>query len=159
MKSKSFLKSIIRFRKYKFIQFHLHLHFNLANACKTTFSWRADDGPTLNAGLTALWFFRGPGPILLRNPIFCDFSGEGSGPTAPLFICPCLSLAYIFLISRNHGFKTNTKRAILPFRQTWAISRNHGFKTNTKRAILPVRQTWAFTQCTNALSRINSGWL
>ena len=33
------------------------------------FRWRADGGPTLNAGLVALWFFRGSGPVLLRNPI------------------------------------------------------------------------------------------
>ena len=29
------------------------------------FHWRADDGPTLNAGLVALYFFRGFGPVLL----------------------------------------------------------------------------------------------
>ena len=36
-------------------------------------SWaprRADDDPTLNAGLEALRFLRGSGPVLLRNPIF-----------------------------------------------------------------------------------------
>ena len=43
------------------------------------FGWRADDGPTLNAGFVALWFFRGSGPVLLRNPIFCDFSGGWGG--------------------------------------------------------------------------------
>ena len=31
--------------------------------------WRADDGTTLNAGLVALLFFRGSGPVLLRNSI------------------------------------------------------------------------------------------
>ena len=41
------------------------------------FLWRADDGPTLNAGLVALWFLRGPGPVLLRNPIFLWFNREG----------------------------------------------------------------------------------
>ena len=46
------------------------------------FRWRSDDGPTLNAGLVALCFFRGSEPVLLRNPIFCDFSG-GSGPPVP----------------------------------------------------------------------------
>ena len=39
------------------------------------FRWRADDGPTLNAGLIAPGFVRGPGPVFLRNPIFCDFQG------------------------------------------------------------------------------------
>ena len=36
------------------------------------FLWRADDGPTLNAGFAALCFFRGSRQVLLRNP-FCDF--------------------------------------------------------------------------------------
>ena len=35
-----------------------------------SFHLRADDGPTWNAGLVALGFFRGSGPVLLRNPIF-----------------------------------------------------------------------------------------
>ena len=49
------------------------------------FRWRADGVPTLNAGLVTLWFYRGSGPVLIRNPIFCDFSGgEGeSGPPVP----------------------------------------------------------------------------
>ena len=29
------------------------------NASSMTFRWRADGGPTLNAGLVALWFYRG----------------------------------------------------------------------------------------------------
>ena len=41
------------------------------------FHWHADDGQTLNAGLVALWFLRGSGPVLLRNPIFLWFSREG----------------------------------------------------------------------------------
>ena len=41
------------------------------------------DGPTLNAGLVALWFFRGSWPVLLINPIFCDFSG-GGGSGSPV---------------------------------------------------------------------------
>ena len=33
-------------------------------------SWRADNGPSLNAGLlVALLFSRRPGPVLLRNTI------------------------------------------------------------------------------------------
>ena len=36
----------------------------------SAFRWRADDGPTMNAGLVALRFFRGSGPVLLENPIF-----------------------------------------------------------------------------------------
>ena len=36
---------------------------------KVVFLWRADDGPTLNAGLVAA-IFRGSGAILLVDPIF-----------------------------------------------------------------------------------------
>ena len=45
--------------------------------------WHANDGPTLNADLVALWIIRGSGPVLLRNHIFCDFSGRGSGHLFP----------------------------------------------------------------------------
>ena len=55
---------------------------------KTPFKWWADewdDGPTLNAGLVALWFFRGSGPVLLRNHIFFRGGGEVSpDPVPPL---------------------------------------------------------------------------
>ena len=37
------------------------------------------DGPTLNAGLEALWFFRGSGPVLQRNLFFVIFQGGGGG--------------------------------------------------------------------------------
>ena len=40
------------------------------NAISMAFRWRADVGQTLNAGLAASGFFRGAGPVLLRNPIF-----------------------------------------------------------------------------------------
>ena len=46
------------------------------------FQWRADDDPALKAGLVALWFFRGSGSVLLRNPIDLTFQ-EGSGPPLP----------------------------------------------------------------------------
>ena len=46
------------------------------------FRWRADDGPTLNAGLVALRFFRGSAPVLLRNPIFLLLF-RGSEPPVP----------------------------------------------------------------------------
>ena len=32
------------------------------------FCWRADDDQTLNAGLVALWFFRGFGPVITKEP-------------------------------------------------------------------------------------------
>ena len=40
-----------------------------------------DDGLTLNVDLVALLFFRESGPVLPRNPVFCDFSGGGVEPT------------------------------------------------------------------------------
>ena len=40
--------------------------------------------------LCSLLIFSGSGPILLRNPIFCDFSGEG-GPDTLTPLDPCMS--------------------------------------------------------------------
>ena len=37
------------------------------------FCWRVDDGPTWNAGLVALWFFRGSRPVLHGPNIFVFF--------------------------------------------------------------------------------------
>ena len=49
------------------------------------FPWLRNDGPTLNAGLVALLFFRGSWPVLLS---VCDFLGGGGGwgpdPLPPL---------------------------------------------------------------------------
>ena len=56
------------------------------NAIKMAFRWRADDGPTLNAGLVAC-DLRVSGPVLLRNPIFfCNFpwGGGGGGAEPPV---------------------------------------------------------------------------
>ena len=39
------------------------------NAIKMAFLCPADDGPILTAGLVALRFSSGPGPVLLRKPI------------------------------------------------------------------------------------------
>ena len=51
------------------------------NAILMVFRWRADVSPTLIAGLVALRFFGGSGPILQRNPIFfVIFQGEEGGP-------------------------------------------------------------------------------
>ena len=45
------------------------------------------DGPALNAGLVALWFFRGSVPIKLRNRIFLwFFKGGDQTPCPPLWI-------------------------------------------------------------------------
>ena len=54
------------------------------NAIEMAFRWRADDGQTLNADLVASWFFRGSGPVLLRNPtILWLFRGKRP-PASPL---------------------------------------------------------------------------
>ena len=50
-------------------------------AIEMAFRWHAHVDPTLNAGLVA----RGSGQVLLRNPIFCDFSGGEGGIRTP---CP-----------------------------------------------------------------------
>ena len=54
------------------------------------FRWRANDGTILNAGLVALLFFRGSGPVLLRYPIFCDLSGNPDPLSPPLDPPMCL---------------------------------------------------------------------
>ena len=49
------------------------------------FRWRADDGPTLNAGLVALLFYRGFGQVLLKKPyIFVTFQRVSGPPVPPL---------------------------------------------------------------------------
>ena len=67
------------------------------------FRWRADDGPSLNAGSVASQFFRGSGPELLRNPIFVIFQGGGGvrtpGPPSgsahgdPVVVCSLVVVA------------------------------------------------------------------
>ena len=47
------------------------------------FRLRANNGPKLNAGFEALWFFRGSGPVLLGNLNFCDFPGRSVPPAPP----------------------------------------------------------------------------
>ena len=56
----------------------------------TPFHKRADDCPTFYACLVALYFFRRSGLVLLRDPLFRDFSGwRGSAPPVPpLWIRP-----------------------------------------------------------------------
>ena len=65
----------------------------------TVKGWRADNGPTLNAGLVALWFFRRSGPVLLRNPNFfvifqgvwtpCPPSGSAHDNQGSVLKVPC----------------------------------------------------------------------
>ena len=58
------------------------------NAIEMAYRWRADDGPTLIAGLVVC-DFTGSGPVLLRNPIFVIFrwGGGGSTPLKPHIAC------------------------------------------------------------------------
>ena len=54
------------------------------------FRWRANDGPTLKAGLVALCDFQGIWTSIANKPyIFVIFQG-GSGPLSPLWIRPCV---------------------------------------------------------------------
>ena len=47
------------------------------------FCWHADDDPILNYGLAALRFLRRSRLVLIRNPIFCDFSVGGPDHLSP----------------------------------------------------------------------------
>ena len=51
--------------------------------------WHANVGPTLNAGLVALFFFQGSDSILLRNlKYLSNFSGGGGGGGGVRTLCP-----------------------------------------------------------------------
>ena len=53
------------------------------NAIQMVFRWRADDGPTLNSGMVALWILRGSGQVLLKKTlifVIFFFLGGGRGP-------------------------------------------------------------------------------
>ena len=47
------------------------------------FRWQAENGPSWNAGLVALLFSKGSGPVLLKILYFCDFPGDGPDPLPP----------------------------------------------------------------------------
>ena len=58
----------------------------------------SDDGPTLNTGLVALWFFRGSVPVLLRKPFVISQGGPDPCPLTPsgsahdFVYCVCMCL-------------------------------------------------------------------
>ena len=61
------------------------------NETPLPFRWRANDGPTLNDGLVALWSPRGSRPVMIRNPIAFWFSrGVRTPAPPPLWIRACL---------------------------------------------------------------------
>ena len=84
--SKLFIKTMRGFRK---------LSQRGSNLDYVLFSWWRERGPkyhykraiitseTLNAGLVALWFYRGSRPVLLRNPIFLWFFRGVRTPCPP----------------------------------------------------------------------------
>ena len=54
------------------------------------FRWRADDGPTLNVGLVALWLSGDPDQYCEETLYFRDFSGGGGlVPMHPFWIQAC----------------------------------------------------------------------
>ena len=75
------------------------------------FRWQADDGTTLNVGLVALWFFRGPGPVLLRYPLFVIFQ-EIRTPCLPLWIRPCACLHFSCHITTLHRIRKKQMSSI-----------------------------------------------
>ena len=48
-------------------------------------------GPTLNAGLSVLQFFKGSGPVLEKEPYSCVIFQVGGCPVPQLWICASLS--------------------------------------------------------------------
>ena len=87
VQTKGFFGGLIKGEK---IQIRLQL------ALQMGFCWGANDGSTLNVGLVALWFFKGSGPVLLRNPIFLwFFMGSLEPLSSPsLWICACRLLSW-----------------------------------------------------------------
>ena len=71
------------------------------NATLMVFHWQADGGPTLNAVLVALSFFRGSGPVLLRNLINCDFSGGGVQTPCPSPLDQGMCIQFNILFASN----------------------------------------------------------
>ena len=73
-------------------------------ASETSFK-SADDGPTLNASLVALWF-KGIQTSIAKKPyIFCDFRGCSGPPVAPLdphMFCTFLATVTIKTIDGEH---------------------------------------------------------
>ena len=68
--------------------------------------WRADDGPTLNAGwLSSFVIVQGIPTSIAKKPYFCDFLGEGEGVWTLLSMdrthseCTCnIPLSFILFI-------------------------------------------------------------
>ena len=70
----------------------------------------ASETPTLNSGLVALEFYRGSGPVSLRNPIFCYFSGGPSPLCPPLDPRMSNNCNTTKNFSTTPGISTNLKR-------------------------------------------------
>ena len=84
------------------------------------FRWRADDGPALNAGLAAFWFFRESGS---RNSIYLRFSSGGGGGGGPDPLSPIWIRTRHLPIMRMHSailvpMKT---RDLVPFEKSLLI--------------------------------------
>ena len=88
---------------FKFVFFSWWGKGGSKNHYKRAFRWRADDGPTLNAGLVAA-IFQGTRTCIARKPyIFVIFHG-GSGPPGPPSgsahdFFTCLALISLFIWS------------------------------------------------------------
>ena len=66
------------------------------NAIKMAFCWRADDGPTFNACLVALWFFQGIRTSIAKKPYFVIFQGEGVRTPCPPILDPRMYSYYYY---------------------------------------------------------------
>ena len=67
-------------------------------AIKMAFRWRADDVPTLNAGLVVLWFSGDPDLSARKSYIFLIFQGRGIQTHVPLLIRACSKAVILLLL-------------------------------------------------------------
>ena len=92
--------------------------------------------------------FRGSRPVLLRNPIFCDFSGGGggwAGPPAPLWIgTHYLCYSYILHLSASQPLLVRSPSDLQGI-QTGIAKKPHIFLIFRGRGPDPLAPHWIHT--------------
>ena len=65
-----------------------------------------------------LRFLRGSGPVLLENPIFCDFSWGGPDPLSPLWIRTC-NFMIVWYLHRATKTQTSLRKCAFSIQHWW----------------------------------------